>query len=138
MRSLAIVAAAALSLAGWAPGPTGVEGSPPVRHVAISRLPQQPAHGDERLLDQPPGLTDPSDPAAVAAALVRAGLVGEGLEVVDLGVDALVIGPAAATVRVAATHRSELAGAPHTSVYELDLVRDPGRPWRLAGFLQAQ
>ena len=141
MRTLAIAAAATLTLAGCATGPTAREGSPPVRHVAISRLPEQPAHDDDRPLEQPPGPTDPNEPnapGAVAAALVRAGLAGEGLQVVDLGVEPLAAGPAAATVRVAATHRTELAGTPHTSVYQLDLVRDPGRPWRLASFLQVQ
>ncbi|HUG86840.1 MAG TPA: hypothetical protein VMM13_19880 [Euzebya sp.] len=137
MRTLATVAAAALTLAGCTTSTTTVEGSPPIRQVAIARLPEQPAHAPELPLDQPPGPVDRSDPAAVAVALIVAGLAEEGLEMMDLGVQTLPASPNAVTVRVAAAHRAELASAPHTSVYELDLTRGPGGTWRLVGYRQA-
>ncbi len=56
---------------------------------------------------------------------------------VDLGVETLAANGSAAHVRIAATHRTQ-AGAPHTSVYELDLSRDAGGSWRLVGFRQSQ
>ncbi|WP_370327135.1 hypothetical protein [Euzebya sp.] len=114
-----------------------MEGSPPVRQVAIARLPEQPAHDPELPLDHPPGPIDPSDPAAVAVALIASGLAEEGLEVMDLGVETLLASPDAVTVRVAAAHLAELASAPHTSVYELHLTREPGGTWRLVGYRQA-
>jgi hypothetical protein len=110
-----------------------------VQHVAIGRLPDQPAHDDPTRLHQPTGPIDRTDPAAVAAALVIAGLADQDLEVVDLGVDTLAIEPTAASVRVAATHRPPTAAAAaHTSVYELDLTREPNGAWQLAGFRQTQ
>ena len=137
MRIHATVTFAALTLAGCYPHPTAVEGGPPVRHVAISRLPEQPAHHDEVPVAQPPGPLDRSDPVAVAVALIVTGLAEEGLEVVDLGTETLAAKPAVATVRVAASHRQQGGATPHTSVYELDLSRDPGGSWRRVGFRQA-
>lgn len=138
MPTLATLAGTALVLTACTTGSTGVEGSPPVRHVAIQRLPEQPAHEADRPLDQPPGPVDRSDPAAVAVAIVVAGLAEQGLEVVDMGVEAVPATSDRVTVRVAATHRAGVSAAPHTSVYELDLTRGPGGSWRLAGFRQAQ
>ncbi len=136
MRTFAAVAAAALTL-GCTASSTAVEGNPPLRHVAIARLAEEPAHDDELPVQQPPGPVDRSDPAAVAAALIVAGLAEQGLQVVDLGVQTLAVNPTAATVRVAATHRAEMAGAPHTSVYELDLTPEPDGSWRVVDFRQA-
>jgi len=135
----AALAATALALAACTTGTTAVDGGPPVGHVAISQLPEQPAHEPDLPLDQPSRPMDRSDPAAVAAALVVAGLAEQGLEVVDLGVQTLPATADGITVRVAATHRPG-QGAPHTSVYELDLTRvgGPGGSWRLAGSRQAQ
>ena len=132
MRSVTAVVAAAITLAGCAAASTTGASSPPVRHVAVAALPEEPAHDDELLVTRPSGSVDRSEPAAVAAELIVAGLAEQGLEVVDLGVEILVATPSAATVRVAATHRAETATALHTSVYELDLTRDRGGPWRLA------
>ena len=137
MRILTTVTFAALTLAGCYPNSTAVEVGPPVRHVAISRLPEQPAHDDEVPVARPPGPLDRSDPVAVAVALIVTGLVEEGLEVVDLGTERLAAKPAVATVRVAATHRPRGGATPSTSVYELDLRRDPDGSWRTVGFRQA-
>ena len=136
MRILATVTFAALTLAACYPNPTSVEVGPPVGHVAISRLPEQPAH-HEMPVAQPPSPLDRSDPVAVAVALIVTGLAEEGLEVVDLGTETLAAQPAVATVRVAATHRPQGGATPYTSVYELDLSRDPDGSWRTVGFRQA-
>ena len=137
MRTVILATSAALALAGCSTAPAVVGGSPPVRHVTVSRLPDQPAHDDERPLEDPAGPVDRDDPAAVGVALVVDGLAEQNLDVVDLGVETLAANPSTATVRIAATHRTE-AGAPHTSIYELDLSRDADGPWRLVGFRQAQ
>jgi hypothetical protein len=136
MRTLAIVTTAALTLAGCATSATPVEGSPPIRHLAIPRLAEEPTHDDALPAEPAPEAVDRHDPEAAAAALIVAGLVDQGLQVVDLGVETLHRDPAAATVRVAATHQAE-GGATHKSVYELDLARRPEASWRLVGFRQA-
>ena len=136
MRILTTVTFAALTLAGCYPNSTAVEVGPPVGHVAISRLPEQPAH-HEVLVAQAPGPLDRSDPVAVAVGLIVTGLAEESLEVVDLGTETVAAKPAVATVRVAATHRQRGGAAPYTSVYELDLRRDPDGSWRTVGFRQA-
>jgi hypothetical protein len=136
MRTLAAVAAAVLVLLGCTPGGPVGESSPPVRQAAIARLPEQPAHDDDQPVHRPPDSVDLDDPAAVAVELIVAGLAEQGLEVVDVGVETLTVTPKAVTVLVAATHRAEMTGVPHTSVYELDLTRDPGGAWRLVGFGQ--
>lgn len=138
MRNLATVAVATLTLVGCTTSPIAMEDGPPVRHVALSRLPEQPAHDHEVPVAQPPGPVDRSDPAAVAVALIVTGLAEQGLEVVDLGTETLVANPDVATVRIAATHRADVTAAPHTSVYELDLIRDPEGSWRLVDSRQAQ
>ena len=137
MRSATAVVAAAITLAGCAAASTTAASSPPLRHVAVAALPEEPAHDDELRSIEPPGSVDRSDPGAVAAELIVSGLAEQGLEVVDLGVENLAATPTAATVRIAATHRAETATALHTSVYEVDLTRDRGGPWRLAGFRHA-
>lgn len=136
MRILATVTFAALTLAACYPNPPAVEVGPPVRHVVISRLPEQPGHPDEVRVAQPGGL-DRSDPVSVAVAVIVTGLAEEGLEVVDLGTETLAATPAVATVRVAATHRPEGGATPYTSIYELDLSRAPDGSWRTVGFRQA-
>ena len=136
MRPLAIVTSAALMLAGCATATAPVEGSPPVRHLALSRLAEGPAHDDALPVEPALGPLDQNDPEEVAAALIVAGLAEQGLEVVDVGVQTLARETAAATVRVAATHRAR-GGAPHTSIYELQLSRRPEASWRLVGFRQA-
>jgi hypothetical protein len=136
MRTLAAVAAAALAVAGCTTGSTAGESSPPVRQVAIAALPEEAAHDDALALQHSAEPVDRSDPAAVAVELIVAGLAEQRLEVVDVGVETLAVTMAAVTVRVAATHRAETTGAAHTSVYELDLARDPGGSWRLVGFGQ--
>lgn len=140
MRRAAHVTAVAFALAGCAPAATPVEGRPPVRHVVPAQLPEEPAHDHEQPLEhvdhgQP---DDPRDPGAVAVAQVLAGLAEQGLEVVDLGVDAAATDGGRTSVRVAVTHRPDRAGTPHTSVYELHLTRDPDGIWRLDSFGQAQ
>jgi hypothetical protein len=136
MRTLAIVTTAALTLAGCATATTPVEDSPPVRHLALARLAEEPAHDDALPVKPDADPVDPDDAEAIAASLIATGLADQGLQVVDLGVETLAWTPAAATVQVAATHRGGGA-ATHTSVYELDLARDPDTPWRLVAFRQA-
>ncbi len=138
MRTLATAAVATLTLVGCNTSPIPIGDGPPVRHVAISRLPEQPAHDHEAPVAQPSGPVDRGDPVAVAVALIVTGLAEQGLEVVDLGTETLVANPAVATVRIAATHRADVTAAPHTSVYELDLTRDADGSWRLVDFQQAQ
>ena len=137
MRTLAAVAAAALTLAGCTADHRTDEGSPPVAHIAVSRLPEQPAHDPDRPLRQASASAQQDDAAAVAVAQIVAGLTEQGLEVVDLGVQTLRATPDSVTVRVAVTHQP-VAATPHTSVYELDLARGQRGPWRLAGFRQPQ
>jgi hypothetical protein len=137
MRTLALATTVLLALAGCATAPVVVDGSPPVRHVSIAGLPEQPAHDHDRPLEHPAAPVDRDDPAAVAVGLIVEGLAEQDLEVIDLGVDTLAASPSTATVRIAATHQTQ-TGTPHTSVYELDLSRDAEGSWRLAGFRQAQ
>ena len=136
MRTLATLAAAALTLAACTTS-TAVERTPPVRHVELSGLPEQPAHDHEGPPEQPPGV-DRGDPAVVAVALVVDGLAEQGLEVIDLAVERVRGRPEAVTVRVAATHQPAASGPSHTSVYELDLARGHDRGWRLVGSRQTQ
>jgi hypothetical protein len=137
MRTLVITTSVALALTGCSTAPPAVEGSPPARHISVSHLPEQPAHDDERALEHPAGPLDQDDAAAAAVALIAGGLAEQGLEVVDLGVETLAATPSTARVRVAVAHRTK-AGAPHTSVYELNLARDAENSWRLDGYRQAQ
>lgn len=137
MRTVILATTAAVVLAGCSTAPAVMDGSPPARHVTVSRLPDQPAHDHERPLERPAGPVDRDDPAAVAVALVVDGLVEQDLEVVDLGVETLAENTSTATVRIATSHQTE-AGASHTSVYELDLSRDVEGSWRIVGFRQAQ
>jgi hypothetical protein len=136
MRTISVVAAVVLSVAGCTTGNTAGESSPPLRHVAVGPLPEEPAHDDDLPVAQPPRTVDRSDPAAAAVELIVTGLAEQGLEVVDVGVEILATTPAAATVLIAATHRTDTTGAPHTSVYELDLDREPGGTWWLVEFRQ--
>jgi hypothetical protein len=137
MRTISIAAAVVLAVAGCTAGRAAGESSPPLRHVAVGLLPEEPAHDDDLPEAQPPGPVDRSDPATAAVELIVAGLAAQGLEVLDVGVEIIAATPAAATALVAATHRTETAGGPHTSVYELDLSRDPAGTWRLVRFRQA-
>ena len=136
-RTVATVAAAAV-LAACTTSDNRVEDRPPVSHVAISHLPEQPAHDDAaRPLEQPTAI-DPSDPKAVAAALILEGLEEQGLEVTDLGVETVRARANDVTVRVAVTHEASRSATRHTSIYELGLRRDRGRSWNLVGFRQTQ
>ncbi len=63
MRTLVLATTAALALAGCSTDAAVMEGSPPVEHVAISRLPEQPAHDHERPLAHPDGPVHRDDPA---------------------------------------------------------------------------
>ena len=137
MRTLVLATTAALALAGCSMDPAAVEGSPPVRHVAVSGLPDQPAHDHERPLEHPAGPVDRDDPAAVAVAVILGGLAEQDLDLVDLGVESIAANSSTATVRIAAMHRTD-TGAPQTSVYELDLSRAAEGSWRLVGFRQSQ
>ena len=137
MRTVILATTVVLALAGCSTETGVVDGSPPVRHVTVSRLPDQPAHDHERPVKHPARSVARNDPAAVAVALVVDGLAEQDLEVVDLGVETLAANPSTATVRIAATHRTQ-DGAPHTSIYELDLSRAAEGSWRLVGFRQAQ
>ena len=138
MRTIATVAFAAITLAACTTSSAAVEGSPPVRHVVVSRLPEQPAHDPDAPVVLPSDPVDRGDPEGFAAALIAHGLAEQGLEVVDLGTDTVVATAAVATVRVAVTHRADATATPHTSVHELDLTRDGGRSWHLLEFRQAQ
>ena len=138
MRTFATATLAAITLAGCTTRPAAVEGSSPVRHVAVSRLTELPAHDPDAPVVLPSDPVDRGDPEAVAGALIVAGLTEQGLEVVDLGTDTVVATAALATVRVAATHRVDATATPHTSVYELDLTRDRAGSWHLLDFRQAQ
>lgn len=135
MRTLAMLAAA-LTLAACAGSAAG-GGTPPVRHVELSALPEQHPHDDPVPLDPRGGPVEQGDPAAVAVALIVDGLGEQGLEVVDLGVETARASADAATIRIAATHQAGTSGPSHTSVYEVDLARDPDGPWRSVGFRQA-
>ena len=137
MRKIVLGTLVVLTLAGCATDPSVVDGGPPVRHVTESRVPDQPAHDDDRPVEHAGGRANRDDPAAVAVATVVDGLAEQNLEVVDLGVETLGENPSTATVRIAATHRTQ-AGAAHTSIYELDLSRAAEGSWRLVGFRQAQ
>lgn len=138
VATLAAAAAALVLAACTSGGSTTVEGSPPVGHVVITQLPEQPAHEPEQPLDRPSGPVDRGDPAAVAVRIVVVGLAEQGLEVVDLGVHAPFATSDRVTVRVVATHRGGVSAAVHTSAYELDLSRGPAGLWRLVGHRQAQ
>lgn len=129
-----VLAAFVLATAGCTPGPSGAPG-PPVRHVDIARLPELPLHDLEA---PPPDLAaspavDLADPVAVATGHIRAGLTAEGLEVVDLDGDQTAAAGGRVSVGVVATHRTGPAGQPHTSVYELDLARQPEGSWAVVG-----
>lgn len=108
---------------------------PPVSHVAVERLPQEPAHhpATAEELTLPPGL---SGPAAVAASTITSALRAQGLVVSDVGVETVSSTGDRATVLVTATHVASSA-ATHTSVYELGLVREAGR-WRIVGYRVVQ
>jgi len=138
MRTFTTVTLAAITLAGCTTSPTTVEGSSPVRHVAVSRLPELPAHDPDAPIVLPSDPVDGSDPVAVAQALIVTGLAEQSLEVVDLGTDTRARTAAVATVRVAATHRADATATPYTSVYELSLTRDGQGSWHLLEFRQAQ
>lgn len=138
MRTLATLAAAALTVAACATNSTAVDGTPPVRHIETSQLPEQPAHEPHAPLDPSPGPVDHGDPESVAVALIVEGLADQGLQVVDLGVEGLPAQRGVVTVRVVATHQADAAAMSHTSVYEIDLARDPAGSWRPVGFRQAQ
>ena len=138
MRTFATVALAAITLAGCTTSPTAIEGSSPFRHVAVSQLRELPAHDPDTPVVLPSDPVDRGDPEAVTAALIVAGLAEQGLEVVDLGTATVAASAAMASVRVAATHRVDATATPHTSVYELDLIRDGQGSWHLLEFRQAQ
>ena len=136
-RTLATIAALALALTGCTTGRAAVEGSPPVRHVTISGLPEQPTNDPDRPLKHPAVSLDRDDPAAVAVTLIEDGLAEEGLQLLDVGVQTRTSRPGAATVRIAATHQAQ-GGTRHTSIYELDLARHPKASWRVVTFHQSQ
>ena len=136
-RTFATVATAAV-LAACTTSDNRATGRPPVSRVAISRLPEQPAHDDAARPLEHPTATNPRDPTAVAAALILEGLAKQGLGVIDLGAETVRTAANDATVRVAATHEAAGSTGRHTSIYELDLRRDRGRNWNLVGSRQTQ
>ncbi|MFP5252294.1 MAG: hypothetical protein ACLGH4_00675 [Actinomycetes bacterium] len=132
MRTFTVVAVASLAAAGCAP-PTSAQVAPvpPVRHVTVSDLPDQPFHDTDEPLDTVSldRAVDATDPVAVAIRRITDGLRAEGLDVIDVGVQELAQAGGRITVRVAVTHRTGPDTTPYTSIYEVDLVESAGGTW---------
>ena len=130
-----ILALAALAVSGCTAEMPTVRPGPPARHVVVGRLPDQPLHDVEPATIglSPAGEVDRSDPVAVAIGRIAEGLIAQGLDLVDLGIETTARADARVTVRVTATHRTGPAATPYTSVYELDLIRGRDGRWSVTG-----
>jgi PBP1b-binding outer membrane lipoprotein LpoB len=106
----------------------------PVSHVAIRDLPQLPAHGPDSPSSPSTADAKSSDPRAFVEQVIADGLRSEGLELLDVGVVTITADGERATVRVAATHQTVGSDRPHTSVYDLDLVKSARGGWNLAAW----
>ena len=132
LRTTTLLAVAALAASGCTPTTSEVGSVPPVRHIAVGQLPDQPLHdaGQATNGSSLSGDVDPTDPVTVATARIVGGLRAQGLEVVDLGAET-VARVDDVTVRVAVTHRTGPDATPYTSVYELDLTRGRDGDWQV-------
>lgn len=133
LRTTILLAVAALAASGCTPTTSEVGSVPPVRHVAVGGLPDQPLHDADQATNGSSlqGEVDPTDPVAVATGRIVGGLRAQGLEVVDLGAETIARVGDLVTVRVAVTHRNGPDATPYTSVYELDLTRGRDGEWEV-------
>ena len=133
LRTTILLALAALAASGCTPKAPDIGSVPPVRHVAVGRLLDQPLHDAEQAThgSSLPGEVDPTDPVAVATARIVGCLRAQGLELVDLGAETIARVDDIVTVLVAVTHRNGPDATPHTSVYELDLARGRDGEWEV-------
>lgn len=133
MRTTILLAVAALAASGCTLKSPEVGSVPPVHHVAVGQLPDQPLHDADQAANGSSlsGDVDPTDPVAVATGRIVGGLRAQGLEVVDLGVEPIARVDDLVTVRVAVTHRAGPGVTPYTSVYELDLTRGRDGEWEV-------
>ena len=131
MRTTIALAVAALAVSACTPTiPVDVASVPPVRHVEVERLPDQPMHdANDSAIRPDADAPDPTDPVAIAIHHTVVGLEAEGLEILDIGAETITVEERRVTVRVAVTHRSGQARTPFTSVYDLDLTRVGGVSW---------
>ena len=131
MRTTLALAVAALAVSACTPtAPVDVTSVPPVQHVEVERLPDQPMHDANASAIRPHATApDPTDPVAIAIHHTVVGLEAEGLEILDVGAETIAVEERRVTVRVAVTHRSGQAGTPYTSVYDLDLTRVGEDAW---------
>lgn len=100
--------------------------------VAIRDLPQLPAHGPDTPIPLSTVEANSTDPRQVGEQLIATGLRSQGLELLDVGVVTITADDRRTTVRIAATHQMVGGNRPHTSVYDLDLVRTTSGGWELA------
>lgn len=134
MHTTIVLAVAALAVSGCTPTTSEVGSAPPVRHVAVGRLPDQPLHDAERpTIDLDSGQPDATDPVAVAIDQLAQGLRAEGLEILDLGAEPVARVDGRVTVRAVVTHRTAPAATSYTSVYEVDLARGTDGTWFVTG-----
>ena len=133
LRTTILLAVAALAAFGCTVKSPEVGSVPPVRHVAVGGLPDQPLHDADQATNGSSlsGEVDPTNPAAVATDRIIEGLRAQGLEPVDLGAETTASVDDLVTVRVAATHRAGPGATPYTSVYELDLTRGRDGEWEV-------
>ncbi|MEX0835921.1 MAG: hypothetical protein WD010_07505 [Nitriliruptor sp.] len=130
MHTTIVLAVAALAVSGCTPTTSEVGSVPPVRHVVVGGLPDQPLHEAERsTIDLDSGEPDATDPVAVAIDQLVQGLRAQGLEILDLGSETVALVDGHATVRVVVTHGTAPATTSYTSVYELDLIRGGDGAW---------
>lgn len=134
MHTTLVLAIAALAVSGCTPTTSEAGSAPPIRHVAVGRLPDQPLHDAERpTIDLDAGEPDATDPVAVAIDQLVQGLRAEGLEILDLGGQPVALVDRHVTLHVVATHRTATTATSYTSVYELDLTRGTDGTWFVTG-----
>ena len=133
LRTTILLAVAALAASGCTLKSPEVGSVPPVRHVAVGGLPDQPLHDADHGANGSSlsGEVDPTDPVAVATGRVVGGLRAQGLEVVDLGAETVARVDELVTVRVAVTHRAGPDATAYMSVYELDVTRGRDGDWEV-------
>jgi hypothetical protein len=133
LRTTMFLTVAALAASGCTVKSPEVGSVPPVRHVVVGRLPDEPLHDADQATNGSflQGEVDQTDPVAVATSRIVGGLRAQGLEVVDLGAETIVRVDDLVTVRLAVTHRNGPDATPHTSVYELDLTGGRDGDWQV-------
>lgn len=131
MHTTIALAVAALTVSACTPTvQEDVSPVPPVRHVEVERLPDQPMHdANASAIRLDADAPDPTDPVAIAIHHTVVGLEAEGLEILDVGAATITVEQRRVTVRVAVTHRNGQATTPYTSVYDLDLTRVGDGTW---------